>query len=197
MTKQRKSKQRFPSAYVDVYGSKMHYIEAGKGTPILFFHGIPMSSYFLRNIIPHLALLGRCIAPDLIGFGQSDKPKIDYSISDHVKYIEKFIDTLQLKNIILIMHGWGSVIGFDYAMKHERNCAGLVFYEAFLRAKNGYDISLPLQEQLAAFEGQESIADLTTEGASFVDKIILQGVMHRLTEEEMRQYREPFLQEGS
>ena len=83
----------FPSHFVDVNGSKMHYIEAGQGDPILLLHGIPTSSYLWRNVMPHLAPLGRCIAPDLIGFGKSDKPNIEYSIFDHIKYIDKFIET--------------------------------------------------------------------------------------------------------
>src|SRR3990167_11073136 len=112
-TNERISEQmNLPSKFIEVNGSKMHYIEAGEGHPILFLHGIPTSSYLWRNIIPHLSTLGRCIAPDLIGFGKSDKPEINYSLSDHIKYIEGFIEKLGLKQLTLIMHGWGSVIGF-------------------------------------------------------------------------------------
>ncbi|TAK71528.1 MAG: haloalkane dehalogenase [Gammaproteobacteria bacterium] len=181
----------YPSQYAEVYGSKMHYVEAGSGQPILFLHGVPMSCFVWRNIIPHLAPLGRCIAPDLIGFGKSDKPDIAYTVFDHIKYIEKFIETLGLKRITLIMHGWGSVIGFDYAMRHEKNCQGLVFYEAFLRSLNGDDISLPFQEQL--FNLQDNVLN----GASFIDKVIPQEVMRQLTEEEMQSYRNPFMQTGA
>lgn len=187
----------YPSKYVEVYGSKMHFVEAGKGDPILFLHGIPTSCYVWRNIIPHLDSLGRCIAPDLIGMGQSDKPDIEYTVFDHIKYIDKFIETLGLKNITLIMHGWGSVIGFDYAVRQEKNCKGLVFYEAFLRSVNGEDISLPFQEQLLMLKDQENVYDLVMDGASFVDKIIPQNVMRQLTDEEMNNYRRPFMQEGT
>src|SRR5579872_1683639 len=127
-------KLSYPSKFVEIFGSKIHYVEAGSGDPILFLHGIPASCYVWRNVIPHLSSLGRCIAPDLIGMGQSDKPNIEYTISDHIKYIEKFIDALKLRRVTLVMHGWGSVIGFSYAMQHEENCKGLVFYEAYLRA---------------------------------------------------------------
>jgi haloalkane dehalogenase len=75
------------SHFVDVFGSKMHYIEDGSGDPILFLHGIPTSSYLWRNIIPYLAPLGRCIAVDLIGMGKSDKPDIDYTIEDHIRLL--------------------------------------------------------------------------------------------------------------
>lgn len=186
-----------PSKSVEVYGSKMHFIEAGSGNPILFLHGIPTSCYVWRNIIPHLSPLGRCIAPDLIGFGKSDKPNIDYTVFDHIKYIEKFIEVLGLKNISIIMHGWGSVIGFDYATRNEKNCFGLVFYEAFLRSSNSDDISLPYQEQLISLQDQENVYDFVMNGPSFVDRIIPQNVMRQLTDKEMDNYRQPFMQEGA
>lgn len=187
----------YPSQFVEVYESKMHYIEAGEGNPILFLHGIPTSCYLWRNIIPHLSSLGRCIAPDLIGFGKSDKPDIEYTVFDHIKYIDKFIETLNLKHITLILHGWGSVIGFDYATRNENNCVGIVFYEAFLRSVNGHDVALPFQEQIHELQSEENIADIITNGASFVDKVIPQHVMRQLSDEEMNNYRQPFVQEGT
>jgi haloalkane dehalogenase len=185
----------YRSKSLEVYGSKLSYLEAGQGDAILFLHGIPTSSYLWRNIIPHLSSLGRCIAPDLIGFGHSDKPDIEYSVFDHIKYIDKFIEVLNLNKITLVMHGWGSLIGFDYAMRHQTNCKGLVFYEAFLREFEDNEFSLPLQEQL--LQNDENEYDIVTNGASFVDKFIPQVVMRQMTEEEMNHYREPFIPEGS
>lgn len=190
-------KLSYPSKFIEVYGSKMHYIESGRGDPILFLHGIPTSCYVWRNVIPHLSSLGRCIAPDLIGFGTSDKPAIDYTVFDHIKYIDKFIEVMGLKKITLVLHGWGSVIGFDYAMRNEKNCKGLVFYEAFLRSENSDDISLPFQEELLMLEDLENVNDFVMDGTSFVDRILPQNVMRELTEEEMNNYRRPFMQEGS
>lgn len=190
-------KVNLPSKYVDVHGAKIHYVESGTGKPILFLHGIPTSSYVWRNIIPHLTTLGRCIAPDLVGFGQSAKPNIDYTVFDHIKYIEGFIDALQLKNVTLVMHGWGSVIGFDYAMRHETNCRGLVFYEAFLRTENGNDLSLPYQEQLMSLQDQDNAFDLATSGSGFVDYIIPQTVMRELSSDAMNAYRKPFAADGT
>jgi haloalkane dehalogenase len=187
----------FPSKFIEVNGSSMHYIEAGEGNPILFLHGIPTSSYLWRNIIPHLSSLGRCIAPDLIGFGSSAKPDIEYTVYDHIKYIEGFIAALGLKKITLIMHGWGSVIGFDYAMRNEKNCVALAFYEAFLRADNGVEVSLPFQEQLVALQDQENVYDLNVSGAGFVDQVLPQMVMRSLSEEELDKYRQPFIEQGS
>lgn len=191
------SKFNYPSQYVNVLGSKMHYIEAGIGDPILLLHGIPTSNYIWRNIIPYLSPLGRCIAPDLIGFGQSEKPNISYTIFEHIKYIEKFIETLNLKKLVIIMHGWGSLIGFDYAMRNEKNCRGLVFYEAFLRSLNGDNTSLPFLEQLHLFESEEEDFEIAVNGVSFVDKILPQNSIRELSSEEMDHYRRPFLTPGS
>jgi haloalkane dehalogenase len=183
--------------WIDIDGTKIHYTEAGSGDPILFLHGIPASGYIWRNIIPHLATLGRCIAPDLVGMGQSDKPNIDYSLKDHIHFIEKFINALNLKRITLIMHGWGSVIGFDYAMRHEKNCKGLVFYEAFLRSLNDSEISLPYQEQLLSYQETLTESFAGMDGVSFIEKTIPQYVMRTLSNDEMEHYRKPFLNENA
>lgn len=186
----------FPSKYVDVNGSKMHYIETGSGNPILFLHGIPTSSYLWRNIMPHLATLGRCIAPDLIGYGKSDKPNIEYSIFNHIEYINKFIEALKLKNITIIMHGWGSIIGFDYAMRHEANCNGLVFYEAILHSLAGNDMSLPYQEQLMSLRSVEQ-SELINNSMPLVEQMLAQAAMRELTDDEMKFYSQPFSEQGS
>lgn len=185
------------SHYVDVYGSKIHYLEQGQGDPILFLHGMPTSSYLWRNIIPHLAPLGRCIAPDLIGMGKSDKPDIEYTFQDHISHIEKFIETMKLKRVTLVMHGWGSLIGFDYAMRHESNCKGLVFYEAYLRPFHDDDVSLPFQEQLHILDNLEIEHDIVMNGVTFVDKAINQSMLEPLSHEALSHYEEPFLEEGT
>ena len=183
----------YESKYIDVLGSTLHYLEEGAGDPILFLHGVPTSCYVWRNIIPYLSSLGRCIAPDLIGFGKSGKPDIPYHIHDHIHFIEQFIDKLKLKNITLVMHGFGSVIGFHYAMNHEKNCKGLVFYEGFLRSFNAEDISLPYQEHLVEFDE----ADVGIEGSGYIDRILPQLVMKQLSDSEMDCYREPFVDKKS
>lgn len=183
------------SKFVDIYGSKMHYIEQGSGDPILFLHGVPASSYVWRNIIPHLSTLGRCIAVDLMGFGMSDKPEIEYSLDDHIKYLREFIKTLNLKNITLVMHDWGSIIGFDYAMHHEDNCKGLVFYEAYIRPINQEDFSLSVQEQFSLHE--DNALDIIMNAQQFIDKVIPITMSKPLSNEELDNYRRPFLTSGS
>lgn len=185
------------SKFLDVLGTRMHYLEAGSGDPILFLHGVPTSSYLWRNVIPHLSPLGRCIAVDLIGFGQSGKPDIQYSISDHINYIEHFIQALGLKRITLIMHGWGSVVGLDYAMRHPANCKGLVFYEAFLRCVSESELALPVYEEYAECSDQSTMSDIVSNGISFIDKILPQHIMRTLSEDELTNYRAPFIESGS
>ena len=122
----------FGSKYIEVHGSNIHYIDEGIDDPILFLHGNPTSSYLWRNIIPFLIPHGRCIAPDLIGMGRSDKPDIDYRFFDHVKYMEGFIEKMELNNMTLVLHDWGSGIGFNYAMRHENTIKGIAFMEAII-----------------------------------------------------------------
>jgi haloalkane dehalogenase len=183
--------------FIDIDGTKMHYVEVGEGDPILFLHGIPTSSYVWRKVIPHLSSLGRCFAPDLIGFGKSAKPDIHYSVEEHIHFITRFIEKLNLKKLTIVMHGWGSLIGLHYAMEHEKNCKGLVLYESFLRPLNNADMALPFQEQLLNLQEQENSPGLAANGINFVDQLITQSMMRELSDEDLEQYRYPFLQGSS
>lgn len=104
----------FQSKFVDVLDANLHYVDEGKGTTFLFLHGNPTSSYLWRNIIPFVSKDNRAIAVDLIGMGKSEKPDISYKMSDHCKYIEAFIKKMGLKNIVLVLHDWGSFIGLNW-----------------------------------------------------------------------------------
>ena len=115
-----------------VFGSRLHYIDEGKGKPIVFLHGNPTSSYLWRNILPYLTPQGRTIALDLIGMGKSDKPDIDYTYTDHIKYVEGFIEALELRDITFVIHDWGSALGLDYTSRHEENVIGVAFMEALV-----------------------------------------------------------------
>ena len=123
----------FQSKFVEVHGSKMHYVEEGAGDPVLFLHGNPTSSYLWRNVIPHVSPLARCIALDLIGMGKSDKPDLEYRFVEHSRYVDGFIEALGLRNITFVIHDWGSALGFHYARRHEENVKGLAFMEAIVR----------------------------------------------------------------
>ncbi|MEM4407910.1 MAG: haloalkane dehalogenase [Candidatus Caldarchaeum sp.] len=121
----------FESRHLKVNGSEMHYIEKGEGRVFLFLHGNATWSYLWRNVIPRVAEHGRCIAFDLVGFGRSDKPAISYKFLEHYKYVEGFIDELGLKDLVLIGHDWGAVLGLYYALNHRENVAGVILMESF------------------------------------------------------------------
>jgi haloalkane dehalogenase len=121
--------------FVKSYGANMHYVDVGPkdADPILFLHGNPSWSYLWRNIIPALQPFARCIAVDLMGFGLSDKPQSEYRFFDQARYLEGFIQQLGLRNITMVLHDWGSGLGFHYAMQNEDNIKGLAFMEAMLK----------------------------------------------------------------
>lgn len=182
----------FESKYIEVLGSKIHYIEEGKGDPILFLHGNPTSSYLWRNIIPHLESLGRCLAPDLIGMGKSDKPDISYRFSDHLKYIEGFIAALKLTNITFVIHDWGSGIGFQYAYEHESNTKGLAFMESMIKPFTWDDWPGEAGKLFKAFRTPELGENLLLKKNLFVENVLPGSVVRGLTEAEMEHYRAPF-----
>jgi pimeloyl-ACP methyl ester carboxylesterase len=138
----------FQSNFVQVHDSKIHYIDEGKGEPMLFLHGNPTSSYLWRNIIPHLTDKARCIAPDLIGMGKSDKPDIEYRFFDHARYVEGFIEKMKLKDITLVVHDWGSGLGFHYAMRNEDKISGIAFMESILFPLESWDMFPAADEEL-------------------------------------------------
>ena len=103
---------------IAVLGPQTAYVDVGAGPAVLFLHGNPTSSYLWRDVISHVAPHGRCIAPDLIGMGSSDKPDIAYRIEDHARYLEGFVEALGLTETVLVLHDWGSALGLDWARRH-------------------------------------------------------------------------------
>ncbi|HUG70822.1 MAG TPA: haloalkane dehalogenase [Pirellulaceae bacterium] len=186
----------FEPHYLDVLGSRMHYVDIGSGDPILLLHGNPTWSYLWRNIIPHLAPLGRCIAPDLIGFGRSDKPDIEYRWEDHVRYLEAFIEKMGLRNITLVLHDQGSGLGFHYAMRNQNNIKAIAFFEAIIRPYRWEQFSTPeFRELFRKFrsggvggEGWKMIVEQNM----FIEGLLPQSAGRPLSEAEMNYYREPF-----
>ncbi len=147
-----------------------------------------------RNIIRHLTNNARCIAPDLIGMGKSDKPDIEYRFFDHVEYIEGFIDKMNVKDITLVVHDWGSGLGFHYAMRNEDKIRGIAFMESILAPMESWDM-LPEQHRkiFQAFRTPDVGWDLIVNQNFFVEEILGKlGTVRRLSEDEMAYYREPF-----
>jgi len=183
----------FESKYVEIDGSKIHYIDEGNGDPIVFLHGMMTCNYLWRNIIPTLKPLARCIAPDYIGMGKSDKPDLDYVLADHINYIDKFINKLGLKNITLVMHAWGSVIGTHYAAKNPDKIKGLVFIEGILKPIDDVSmLSLPAQELIKLLDSPDKGYKAVIEENFLLEKVLPAIELRRFSDKEMAYYREPF-----
>jgi len=188
----------YKSNYIEVHGSKIHYVDEGSGDPILFLHGNPTSSYLWRNVIPHVTSLARCIAPDLIGMGKSDKPDIEYRFFDHAEYLEGFIDEMGIRNITLVVHDWGSALGFHSAMRHENNVKGLAFMEAILLPVPSWEMFDPdLKAIFQGFRTPDVGWDMIVNKNMFVEQVLPEATVRKLREEEMRHYREPFREPSS
>jgi len=185
---------KFPydSQFTEVHGSRMHYIEEGAGDPVLFLHGNPTSSYLWRNIIPHVSPHGRCIAPDLIGMGQSSKPELAYRFQDHYRYLEGFIEKLELNKITLVVHDWGSGLGFHYAHQNPGRIKGIAFMEAICRpmkwSQFPADFKMGFKLMRTPYIGWLMVSVMNI----FVRQILPQAIVRELSAEEKRHYAAPF-----
>src|SRR5450432_2392889 len=185
---------------VDVLGSRMAYHERGEGTPVLFLHGNPTSSYLWRDVIPELAGCGLLIAPDLIGMGDSAKlpdPDTDtYRFTTHRKYLAAFIDAVigPAQSIVLVVHDWGSALGFDWANHHRDRIRGVAYMEGIVRPVASWDewsaSATPIFQGFRSDKGEAMILDRNM----FVERVLPGSVLRKLTEAEMTEYRRPFLQ---
>ena len=187
----------FESQFVDVLGSPMHYIDEGEGDPILFLHGNPTSSYLWRNVIPFVLPHGRIIAVDNVGFGRSGKPDIAYTLDDHVKYVEAFISGLELRNVTLVLHDWGSAIGFEYARRNPSNIKAIAFMEALVPPAApvpSFDlVPAGVRELFRAFQDPTQGRELIFEQNFTIEQMLPGSVVRTLSPSEMDAYREPFL----
>ncbi len=186
----------YPSRWIEVNGAQMHYLEGGDpaGRPILFLHGQPTWSYLWRNVMPHLEPLGRVIAVDLIGMGRSGKPNIDYHFVDHQAYLEGFIEAMKLEDLVLVIHDWGSALGFDYAARHEDNVHAIAFMEALLGPVGSFEELSPPEfgELLQTFRTPGIGEELLINQNIFIEQVLPFGIMRTLNEDEMNAYRAPY-----
>jgi haloalkane dehalogenase len=176
---------------VAVLDSHMAYVDVGEGDPIVFLHGNPTPSYLWRHIIPEVLPLGRCLAPDYVGMGNSGpSPNGAYRFVDHQRYLDAWFDALQLKtNLILVVHDWGSALGFSWAQRHPERVKAIVYMEAIVRPFHSWD-EWP-EATRAFFQGQRSPAgeDLILQKNLFIEYLLpLRG----LSKEAMEAYRRPY-----
>lgn len=180
---------------IAVLDSTMSYAEAGASGPtVLFLHGNPTSSYIWRNIIPHVAPFGRCVAPDLIGYGQSGKPDIDYRFFDQVRYLDAFIEALDIKDLVIVAQDWGTALASHFAARRPRRVLGLAFMEFIRPFERWEDFHQRPQarELFKALRTAGAGEKLVLEDNIFVEKILPASVLRPMSEEEMDAYRAPF-----
>jgi len=178
-----------------VLDSHIAYVEVGVGDPIVFLHGNPTSSYLWRNVIARLDGAGRCLAPDLIGMGRSGKAPGSYRLADHVRYLDAWFDALDLRRVTLVVHDWGSALGFHWARRHPERVKALVYMEAIVRPVTWAEWPEAARK---IFQAMRSPAgeDMVLGKNVFVERILPASVLRGLTSEEMEHYREPFREAG-
>jgi haloalkane dehalogenase len=182
----------YTSRFVDVKGSKMHYVEVGSGDPILLVHGNPTSSYLWRNVIPHLEDRGRVIAVDLIGMGRSDKPDVDYRFATQAAYLEGFVEALDLRDVHLVLHDWGGGVGLDYYARHTDNVASVTLMEAVVKPMVWEQADLPTRYLFGRLRDPADGQQLNGEQSLFVETLLPMMAGRALSEAEMAAYRAPF-----
>ena len=184
-----------------VLGRNMAYVEVGSGDPIVLLHGNPTSSYLWRNVLPHLQPLGRCIAPDLIGMGDSDKlPDSDrgsYRFVEHRRYLDALLEDLDVRRrVTLVIHDWGSALGFDWANRHRDAVKGIAFMEAIVapQGRDHWD-SMGMREALEAIRSDAG-EEMVLKNNYFIEEILPNAILRDLSDEEMAEYRRPFSEPG-
>jgi len=185
---------------VEVHGHQIAYRSVGTGDPVVFLHGNPTSSYLWRNIMPHVADQGRCIAPDLIGMGDSDKlagsDPDRYAYAAHRKFLDGTLEALGITDrVTLVVHDWGSALGFDWALRNPLRVKGIAYMEALVQPitwENWPEPSRPLFQALRSDAGEALIFEKNV----FIERILPASVQRELTDTEMAAYRQPFLEMG-
>ncbi|MEC8730872.1 MAG: haloalkane dehalogenase [Actinomycetota bacterium] len=181
---------------IEVNGKQMAVHDSGSGQSVVFLHGNPTSSYLWRNIIPHVATTARCVAPDLIGHGDSDKlddtSPGQYTFVQHREYLDGVLDALDLgDDIILVIHDWGSALGFDWANRHRDRVAGIVFMEAIVRPvtwDEWPELARPIFQAFRSDAGEEMVIEKNL----FVEAVLPGSIIRDLESAEMDEYRKPF-----
>ena len=185
-------------SFAEVEGRRMAYHESGEGEPVVFLHGNPTSSYLWRNVVPHLSGRARCIVPDLIGMGDSEK--LDdpgpgsYRFVEHRRHLDGLLEQLDLgDHVTLVVHDWGSALGFDWANRHRDRVGGLAYMEAIVKPLTWE--SWP-EDARGIFQGFRSEAGeaMVIEQNLFVEAVLPASIMRRLSEAEHDEYRRPFVE---
>jgi haloalkane dehalogenase len=189
-----------PKKSVTVHGKTMSYVEMGEGDPIIFQHGNPTSSYLWRNVMPHLKEQGRCIAIDLIGMGDSEKLEDSgpdsYSFSEHSYYLAGALEALGVReNVTLVIHDWGSALGFDWANKNRDAVKGIAYMEGIVKPMLWADWPEAARGVFQAFRSEVG-EQMILKKNMFIENVLPSAILRDLSEDEMTVYRRPFITAG-
>ena len=178
-----------------VLDSDISYVEVGQGDPIVFLHGNPTWSYLWRNIIPHVSDLGRCLAPDLVGMGQSGpSPTKAYRFADHAAYLDAWFETLGLTtNVTFVLHDWGSALGFHRASRYPQHIRAIAYMEAIVQPRRWEDFPQGRDKMFRALRSEQG-ERLVLDENFFVETVLPRSIIRGMSEAEMDAYRTPFLQ---
>jgi haloalkane dehalogenase len=186
-----------PRKRVATLDSAMAYLDTGGGDPVVFLHGNPTSSYLWRNVIREVEGVARCLAPDLIGMGESGKSSDgSYRFVDHVRYLDAWFDAMELDDgVTLVCHDWGSALAFHWAHRHPDRIKGIAYMEAIVRPVT-WDAWPEAARRV--FQGMRSDAGegMVLENNVFVERILPGSIIRDLTEQEMEVYRRPYVEAG-
>ncbi len=183
-----------PRRHVRVDDSEMSYVDTGgEGPAIVFLHGNPTWSYLWRNIIPSISRLGRCLAPDLIGMGRSaPSPRRAYRFVDHARYLDGWFEALRLtRDVTLVLHDWGSALGFHRAVRHPQQVRAIAYMEAMTRPRVWADVPAGRDAMFRALRSGEG-ERLALDENYFIETVLPKSVLRTLSDEEMAAYRRPF-----
>jgi haloalkane dehalogenase len=188
---------RYERRRAAVIDSEMAYVDTGTGDPMVFLHGNPTSSYLWRNVIPQVEGLARCLAPDLVGMGESGKsPSGSYRFVDHARYLDAWFEALGLTaNVTLVGHDWGSALAFHWAHRHPDRVKGIAYMEAVVQPvtwEEWPEAARAIFQALRSPAGEEMILEKNV----FVERILPGSVLRALSDEEMAVYRRPYLEPG-
>jgi haloalkane dehalogenase len=182
-----------PRQRARVLDSDMSYVDIGKGDPIVFLHGNPMSSYLWRNIIPYVGGHGRCLAPDLVGMGQSGKsPTKSYRFADHARYLDAWFEATGLtRDVTLVLHDWGSALGFYRAFRHPEQIKAIAYMESILQPRRWADFPNGRDAMFRAMRSADG-ERLVLDENFFIETVLPKSILRKLSAEEMDAYRTPF-----
>lgn len=188
-----RSTDTLPRKRTSILGTEISYVDVGSGDPIVFLHGNPTSSYLWRNVIPLVEDHGRCLAPDLAGMGRSGPaPDGKYRFTDHVRYLDAWFDALDLTDhVTLIVHDWGSALGFHWARRHPERVRAIAYMEAIVQPRAWSDFP-PGRDELFRAMRSEKGEELVLERNFFVETVLPKSVLRTLDDAEMAAYRAPF-----